>query len=221
LAIKGTVGGIGTKGVVPIVGEGHDWKGARTAIKTDKNGTQSTVVLPQTFTSPDSPFRLYLTDQGIVRSMHSNSRPLPEWREIQRISPEVLHQIGQDFTADLDEIQKSVLVPTLREAKWWFPFFDRLQSLGLKYKWVEFRRKRIQDEFKRKIEEIGTLPLPQPQAQELALALLPQPVEAARQTQSDLSIRKIAADVVQRMTESELRGLNLPLGYVVDSLTTR
>jgi hypothetical protein len=29
------------------VGEGHDWKGARTAIKTDKNGTQSTVVLPQ------------------------------------------------------------------------------------------------------------------------------------------------------------------------------
>jgi hypothetical protein len=175
----------------------------------------------KTFTSPDSPFRLYLTDQGIVRSMHSNSRPLPEWREIQRISPEVLHQIGQDFTADLDEIQKSVLVPTLREAKWWFPFFDRLQSLGLKYKWVEFRRKRIQDEFKRKIEEIGTLPLPQPQAQELALALLPQPVEAARQTQSDLSIRKIAADVVQRMTESELRGLNLPLGYVVDSLTTR
>jgi hypothetical protein len=174
----------------------------------------------KTFTSPDSPFRLYLTDQGVVRSMHSNSRPLPEWREIQRISPEVLLQIGKDFTDDLDEIQKSVLVPALREPKWWFPFFDRLQSLGLKYKWVEFRRKRIRDEFKRKIEEIGTLPLPP--LQEAALASVPQPTVApSAQTQSGLSIRKIAADVVQRMTESELRGLNLPLGYVVDSLTTR
>lgn len=174
----------------------------------------------KTFTSPDSPFRLYLTDQGIVRSMHSNSKPLPEWREIQRISPEVLLQIGKDFTADLDEIQKSVLVPTLQEPKWWFPFFDRLQSLGLKYKWVEFRRKRIRDEFKRKVEDIGTLPLPP--LREAALALVPQANAAtSAATQSELSIRKIAADVVQRMTESELRGLNLPLGYVVDSLTTR
>ena len=173
----------------------------------------------KTFTSPDSPFRLYLTDQGIVRSMHSNSRPLPEWREIQRISPETLLQIGKDFTADLDEIQKSVLVPTFQEPKWWFPFFDRLQSLGLKYKWIEFRRKRIRDEFQSRVEEIGTLRLPQPQ--ESALAVIPEPTEAATKTQSEFSIRKIAADVVQRMTESELRGLNLPLGYVVDSLTTR
>jgi hypothetical protein len=173
----------------------------------------------KTFTSPDSPFRLYLTDQGIVRSMHSNSRPLPEWREIQRISPEALLQIGKDFTVDLDEIQKSVLIPTFQDPKWWFPFFDRLQSLGLKYKWVEFRRKRIREEFKRRIEDIGILPVQQPQ--ESALALVPQPTEAATQTQSELSIRKIAADVVQRMTESELRSLNLPLGYVVDSLTTR
>lgn len=171
----------------------------------------------KTFTSPDSPFRLYLTDQGSVRSMHSNSRPLPEWREIQRISPETLRQIGEDFTAGLDDIQKSVLVPTFQEPKWWFPFFDRLQSLGLKYKWVEFRRKRIRDEFKRRIEEMG--PLPQPQ--ESASALTPPLTDAAMQTQSELSIRKIAADVVQRMTESELRSLNLPLGYVVDSLTTR
>lgn len=174
----------------------------------------------KTFTSPESPFRLYLTETGIVRSMHSNSRPLPEWREIQRISPETLLQVGKDFTADLDEIQKSVLVPAFQEAKWWFPFFDRLQSLGLKYKWVEFRRNRIRLEFKKRIEELGTLPLPQ--AQEAMLALVPQPTAAASaQTQLELSIRKIAADVIQRMTESELRGLNLPLGYVVDSLTTR
>jgi len=59
---KGTVGGIGTKGVAPVVGEGVDWKGARTAIKTDKNGIQSTVVLPQVGArrTPEEPFEWVL-----------------------------------------------------------------------------------------------------------------------------------------------------------------
>ena len=45
--LKGTVGSIGTKGVTPTVSEGEDWKGARTTIRTDENGTQRTDVLPQ------------------------------------------------------------------------------------------------------------------------------------------------------------------------------
>ena len=45
--LKGVVGGIGTKGVTPTVAEGDDWKGARTQIRTAKNGTESTEVLPQ------------------------------------------------------------------------------------------------------------------------------------------------------------------------------
>jgi hypothetical protein len=55
---QGTVGGIGTKGVAPVVGEGGDWKGARTSIKTNKNGIQSTVILPQVGArrTPEEPF---------------------------------------------------------------------------------------------------------------------------------------------------------------------
>ena len=45
--LKGTVGGIGTKGVMPTVAEGEDWKGTRTAIRTDKDGKQETELLPQ------------------------------------------------------------------------------------------------------------------------------------------------------------------------------
>lgn len=171
----------------------------------------------KTFTSPESPFRLYLTDKGVVRSMHASSRPLPEWKEIQRISPETLLQIGRDFVANLDEVQKSVLVPTFQEPTWWFPFVDRLQSLGLKYKWIEFRRQRIRREFEKRIEEIGMPPFRQPSE----IGAVSSSLEVSTPTQSELSFRKIAADVVQRMTESELRRLNLPLGYVVDSLTTR
>lgn len=173
----------------------------------------------KTFTSPDSPFRLYLTERGVVRSMHSSSRPLPEWRAIQRMSPESLLQIGKDFTADLDEIQRSVLDPTFQEPKWWFAFFDRLPSLGLKYKWIEFRRRRIREEFQKRIEELGVAQLSQ--VPETALPPVAPWTAASTETRSEFLIRKIAADVVQRMTDSELRNLNLPLGYVMDSLATR
>lgn len=44
---EGVIGGIGTKGVMPVVAEGDDCKGARTAIRTNKNGKQETELLPQ------------------------------------------------------------------------------------------------------------------------------------------------------------------------------
>lgn len=59
---KGKVGGIGTKGVTPVVAEGEDWKGARTEMRTDKDGVQSTVVLPQVGArrTPEEPFEWVL-----------------------------------------------------------------------------------------------------------------------------------------------------------------
>jgi hypothetical protein len=44
---KGKVGGIRTKGVEPVIGEGDDWKGARTALRTDDHGNEQTIILPQ------------------------------------------------------------------------------------------------------------------------------------------------------------------------------
>lgn len=44
---EGKVGGIRTKGVEPVIGEGEDWKGARTSLRTDENGSEHTVILPQ------------------------------------------------------------------------------------------------------------------------------------------------------------------------------
>jgi hypothetical protein len=44
---KGKIGGIRTKGVEPVIGEGDDWKGARTSLRTDEDGDEHTVILPQ------------------------------------------------------------------------------------------------------------------------------------------------------------------------------
>jgi len=172
----------------------------------------------KTFTSPDSAYRLYVTEQGVLRIMHSNSRPLPEWKEIPRISGEALLQIGRDFKSGLDDMQRNVLGPVLEERKWWIPFFERVQLLGLKSKWIEFRTRRIRDEFQRRIE---TLPPVSAIAELPSMPVSAAPPDATVQPQSDFSIRVVAANVVQRMTESELRALNLPLGYVMDALSTR
>jgi len=45
--LKGTVGGVRTKGVTPVIGEGEDWKGARAALRTDNKGKERTYILPQ------------------------------------------------------------------------------------------------------------------------------------------------------------------------------
>lgn len=45
--LKGVVGGVGAKGVTPTVAEGDDGKGARTAIRTNKDGKRETELLPQ------------------------------------------------------------------------------------------------------------------------------------------------------------------------------
>ena len=44
---RGKVGGIRTKGLEPVIGEGDDWKGARTSLRTEGDGNEHTVILPQ------------------------------------------------------------------------------------------------------------------------------------------------------------------------------
>ncbi len=56
--LEGTVGGVRTRGVTPVIGEGEYWKGARTTVRTDKNGKERTDVLPQVGArrGPSDPF---------------------------------------------------------------------------------------------------------------------------------------------------------------------
>lgn len=178
----------------------------------------------KTFTTPQSSFCMYLTDRRILRTLHCQSKPLPEWREIRRMSSESLLEIGKEFVASLDDMQKSMLMPLLSDPKWWIPFFERLQPLNLKSRWIEFRRKRIREEFQRRLDELSTVaPVMAEKMPEAAQVVPPLVIasDVVQQSRAEFSIRQIAADVVQRMTESELRALNLPLGYVLDSLATR
>ena len=166
----------------------------------------------KTFASPDSPFQLYIIpSSGDIRVLRLNDVPEPSWQKIESISAEKLLQIGKDFVSELPELQRNPLQPILEQPKWWIPYFEMLQTLGVKSRWVQYRRRRIAEEFERSVPKS-----PVPQYQETRID-----VADTSSTQPPLLTRRIAAEVVRRMTDSELRALNLPLGYVVDALTAR
>ena len=91
--------------------------------------------------------------------------------------------------------------------------------VGLKMRWVDFRRRRIAEEFEK---AIPAPPVEPTTSRGIATftdhIAFPVPQQVA--TQNSL-LRRIVSDAVQKMTDAELRALNLPLGYVLDALTTR
>ena len=172
----------------------------------------------KTFASPESPFRIFLVPgDGTIRVLRPGFSPDASWLEIPRISAEKLLQIAKDFISELPESQRASLLSLLDKPSWWMAYFDLVRTLGLKTRWVLFRRRRIAEEFERAVPALPTVAAPaQP-----ATANQTTPTQSLTPAGGDSPMKKIAADVVQRMTDSELRALNLPLGYVVDVMTAR
>jgi hypothetical protein len=168
----------------------------------------------KTFASPDNPFHLFLEPRSkrifVIRPGYT---PDPSWREISHITADKLHEIGKDFVAELPEYQQVPLAKVLEQPKWWLPFYELMGTLGIKARWVMYRRRRIADEFVRLLPDVP--------AQDYEEKPAPPQVLPERTSTPTPEIQRIATAVVQRMTDSELRSLNLPLGYVMDVLTTR
>jgi hypothetical protein len=173
----------------------------------------------KTFASPESPFRIFLAPgDGTIRVLRPGYSPDASWLEIPRISAEKLLQIAKDFISELPESQRAPLLSLLDKPSWWMAYFDLVRTLGLKTRWVMFRRRRIAEEFERSVPALPTVTAA---AAQPVSANQTTPVQSLTPAGGDSAMKRIASDVVQRMTDSELRALNLPLGYVVDVLTAR
>jgi len=174
----------------------------------------------KTFSSPGNPFQLYLNPaSGLVRVLSPQGQPDSSWVKISPISADALLQIAKDFIATLPEPQRELLQNTLLQPKWWLPYFDVLRTLGLSFKWRFFKRRRVSQEFERSISNI---PAPSLVADVMSTSQRPEPAERLAEARSPESVvRHVAIQVVGRMTETELRTLNLPLGYMVDVMAAR
>jgi len=174
----------------------------------------------KTFASPSSPFRLFLVPgDGTIRVLRPGYSPDPTWLEVPRISADRLLQIAKDFIAELPESQQASLLSLLDKPSWWLEFYDWVRTLGLKTRWILFRRRRIAEEFERSVPALPVVATAAPQPvppSEITFS-----VQSLAPAGAQSEMKRIAAEVVHRMTDSELRALNLPLGYVMDVLTTR
>jgi hypothetical protein len=170
----------------------------------------------KTFASPESPFRLYLLPSGLIRVLRPEEMPDPSWPEIPSISAECLAGMAKDFISELPETQQGMLLRTLEQPRWWFPYYDLLGTFGLKLRWVSFRRRRIAEEFERALSEAKAVS--QAPGESKTSESSPRPGELNEQ---ESVLRKVASIAIRRMTDSELRALNLPLGYVIDALTAK
>jgi hypothetical protein len=172
----------------------------------------------KTFASPQTLFRLYLLPSGLIRILRPDETADPAWPEIKPISADALRKIASDFIGTLHQSQQDILVKQLDAPKWWLPFFELVSTLGLRTRWISYRRQRIAEEFETALSQaIASVVSASPSSVKSEGTSLP----PDQHKLPDPLLRRIASSAVQRMTDSELRALNLPLGYVIDALTTK
>ena len=188
----------------------------------------------KTFASPLSTSRIYVNPDGTSVLVSSPHAPPPSggWLRIDPISAGSLLAIARDFIDLVPELYRPALNESLTKPKWWIPYFDVMGSLGLKSRWVSFRRRRILDEFMRQVTlrtseghaqhtpPSSTTPLPSSApAQPRDFAPPPTPEsggDGAATSQNRL--RAVAVAAISRMSIAELRALVIPLGYIADAL---
>jgi hypothetical protein len=182
----------------------------------------------KTFASPLATSRIYVNPDGssvLVSSAHSVPAN-PGWLQIEPISASSLLQIATDFIGLVPDLYRPALLESLKKPKWWIPYFDVMGSLGLKSRWVTFRRRRILDEFVRAVTEKAAeqsklhpddVVSGSPVASEASPECFKGEV-GAEGTLAEQRLRALALAAVNRMTIAELRSLAIPLGYIADAL---
>ena len=179
----------------------------------------------KTFTSPSERYQLFGNQlSGELRVVEQGElRPDPPWTRIPSCSPEEHRRIAEDFISSLEEEHKNSLLSTLNRPGWWNIFLFTAQRLGLATRWQEHRQRRLYEQFFNTIQNEGV-----PVLKQTGRSALSSPTEGTSSTApranrvhiygSSESLRRIVIGAIKRMSLSELRSLNIPLGHVIDEL---
>jgi hypothetical protein len=181
----------------------------------------------KTYASPATPFRLVGNTQTGALAVIQPGKPLPEapWVAIPSCSVAQHAEIAKEFVLQIEELPKRSILQELIERAGSGPssgFHQKVRDLGLGPAWARFRRDRILDHLKAALRSSGVefsevvdlKPVP-PQRMALGLRDSHLPTSPSSPP-SGLDIRKLAVAAVSRMSETELRSLPIPLGYVLD-----
>lgn len=180
----------------------------------------------KTFVSPSERYQLFGNRlSGELRIVEEREvRPRHPWTRIPSCSPEVHREIAEEFISSLqDEEHKNSLRATLNQPGWWNIFFFTVQKLGLAMRWGEHRKERLLDLFTNAMQKECIPPLKE-KGPSVASSLAEDTsknvsrTSSASVSKSSESLRRIAMGAIERMSLSELRALNIPLGHIIDEL---
>jgi hypothetical protein len=179
----------------------------------------------RTFASPNSPYRLFV-DRGTGRlSVYLPNHTPPDGSILIPPMPPARHiELAKMYLDSLtDDSQRQRLQQHLLKPQWWIPFFDAIKEEKLGPSWNAARTKFISHELKIALEKAGA---PSARVDSEIAASRRAETAAMRSSRaapmaSDGSIPKlrlIAATLIQRMSDTELRRLRVRLGDVFDAL---
>ncbi|MXZ56198.1 MAG: hypothetical protein F4Z14_08520 [Gammaproteobacteria bacterium] len=191
-----------------------------------RRGLQIAPRVWKTFASPSERYQLFGNQlSGELRVVEQGElSPGSPWTRIPSCSPEEHLGIAKDFISVLqDEEHKNSLLSTLDKPGWWNIFLFTAQRLGLATRWHEHRQRRLHEQFLNTIQRKG-IPLPKQRGRTAASS----PVDKSSSTVSHAnsahiygpgeSLRRIVIGAINRMSVSELRSLNIPIGHIIDEL---
>jgi len=174
----------------------------------------------KTFVSPTAPYRIYANrESGEFRVMHAQEpAPIGAWIQVPSCPPETHVQIAKEFVDGLaDESAKNQLTKILGLDSWWSHFFFSARNFGVERQWSAFRRRRLHAELEQALKSLG-VPLPFSHQATASAGSVAASTLLTTEPQTESKVRRIAAAVIRRLSDSELREVWLPLGHVLDEL---
>jgi hypothetical protein len=176
-------------------------------------------VVWKTYVSPNSPFRLYVNPRTcLARVVDGSDAELSEpWLFVPPCSAPKHLEIARQFVTELENADaRRRLEGALQNDVWWLPFFSLARALDLGKEWASFRSRKLTSELRKALESLGVRLPPRARLRLEGTVGAAAPSGAPQRSVSLL--RRLAQKAVAEMSESELRKLRLPLGYIVDQL---
>ena len=177
----------------------------------------------KTFASPNGPFRLFINPQTkmfLVKSAKDDVESEP-WIQLPPCSAEVHKKIAEEYAEKRDPEEQAAIDDILQREVWWKDLTDWAASKGLSREWRLFRREHLFQKLEESLERLGVsiqILTPTKTEAERADADVGTRSMVATAPTPDEVLRSVALSIVQRLSQTDLRELKLPLGEVFDEL---
>lgn len=179
----------------------------------------------KSFSSPNSRWVIFAnTETGQIDVVPPGGSKLDApWVIIPPCSPENHRHIAERFAATLSDGQREALSAILSQPRWWDQIYATALRMGILREWQACRRREILKLFSEALAQANIPARPKlptysnppqtPQSQISAGG-----TEQPKPVNEEELLRRTVISVVQKMSISELRNLEIPVGNLMDEL---